>query len=109
MGVLEDSTNQLIEQEVRKHEIVIVSAGYNVDQVTEAIVGLAKAFTIVIENIEEQTKKLFELFGQCNFAFEEIQEREIKREMYKLDFSRPVIRHQVIDRKPKRLIKKVIH
>lgn len=36
-------------------------------------------------------------------------ERKKRKALYKLDFNRPLIKHQVLDRKPKQLIKKVIH
>ncbi|MEG0470762.1 MAG: hypothetical protein RR588_00350 [Solibacillus sp.] len=104
-----DSSKQVIEQEVRKHEAVLVSAGFSIEEVTTAFINTTKVFVVVIETIEKQVKEISKWFDEYNFALEEIHETEIKREMYKLDFSRPVIRHQVIDRKPKRLIKKVIH
>lgn len=104
--MLEEFRKQAIEQEVRKHEIVIVSAGYNGDQVTKVIIAMVEAVAVVIEIIEELAEKVSEWFKESNFLLKEM---EINREMYKLNLSRPIIRDQVMDRKPKRLIKKIIH
>lgn len=107
--MLEEFQKQAIEQEVRKHEAVIVSAGFSIEEVTTAFINMTKVFVVVIETIEKQVKEISKWFDEYNFAFEEIHETEIKREMYKLDLTRPIIRHQVLNRKPKRLIKKIIH
>lgn len=108
-GTLEELQKQKIEQEVRKYEDVVANAGYSVDQLTEVIANIVEGFTVVFESFKEQMERLRELFEAYNFTLEEIHKTEVKRDLHKINFTRPVIRHQVIDRKPKRLIKKVIH
>lgn len=106
--MLEEIQKQAIEQEVRKHEIVIVSRGFTVEQMTTAIFNMIQAFKIIGETFEEQIKKLSIWFDEYNLALDEFPKREVKNEIYKLDFARPIICHQVLSRKPKRLIKKII-
>lgn len=106
---MEDFHEKAIELEVRMHESIIVSSGYTVEQITTAIVNMANAFEVVVTTAAEQMNELAKWFDEYNFELQEYFEQESKREVYKLDFTRTIIRHQVLTRKPKMLIKKVIH
>lgn len=78
-----------------------------IDELIKAIHELANVFKPIIENLAKAFNSFFPL---CKEAFDvvgQIEEKRQKKKRYKLDFSRPRIQHQVIDRRPK-LIRKVI-
>lgn len=54
-------------------------------------------------------KYLRSLLDACKKAIVQNDEQKKKRSLYKLNFIRPKIKHQVLNRKPKHLIKKVIY
>ena len=73
---------------------------------------LAKALAELAVVVSEV---IHELFEDCIFIYDAMQDywkaeadRKRRRALYKIDFTRPVIQHQVSHRKPKHLIKKVI-
>ena len=113
---MDETSKQYIEQEVQKHQLIIVANGFDTTQITTAIIALAEAFEVVFETISENLRPLAQWleeyglsFDQYNLFLSQTEFAEEKAKRHKIDFTRPVIRHQVISRKPKHLIKKIIH
>ena len=72
--------------------------------VAQAISELTALFSFFSDDKKEALVEWWETLQSSN---EELS-REWKRDLHKLDFTRPKIQHQVLDRKPKNLIKKII-
>lgn len=109
MIYLDETSKQYIEQEVQKHQLIIVANGFDTTQIKIAIIALTEAFEIVFETISENLRPLAQLFDEYNLSLDQIEFAEEKAKRHKMDFTRPIIRHQVISRKPNHLIKKIIH
>lgn len=97
-----------LEKEVEKHSFAIVSLGYSNTEVVAAVISFAEAFSVVVSKFQEMIKSLSDNLSDALDFFEDFSELAIKKEKYKLDLKRPLIRDQVIERKPRHLIKKII-
>lgn len=77
-----------------------------------ALQQLAEAFNEVFGPFFEEVRRIFGVIKdfktEMDKALERIEADKQKRKRHKLDFTRPIIRHQVTNRRP-RLIRKVIH
>lgn len=75
----------------------------------KALQQLAEAFNEAFGPIFEEVRRIFGVLKEyANEASERIEADRKKQKLHKLDFTRPIIQHQVTDRRP-RLIRKVIH
>ena len=113
---------QAYELENSKKIIVVVASAdnsFSTAEIAEAIATMAKCFCVAIEFVENGVRALTEMFNEmkaCSIElFENIKdfhekeaEREYHRALHKLDFTRKKIAHQVMCRKPKHLVKKII-
>ena len=103
--------------------IIVVASGANnrfsTAEMAEAIATMAAAFHVAIEFVENSVRALADMFSEMKSGtielFENIKEfhekeaeRDYYRELHKLDFTRKKIVHQVMCRKPKYLVKKII-
>ena len=103
--------------------ICVVSAGQRYEfyavEIFEVVSRIAELANKVIGFIADNLKAISILFEDANpsviefleniKAYQEKEtEREYKRELHKLDFTRKKLLHQVMCRKPKRLVKKII-
>lgn len=100
------------EKFVNEYKERIIITGLTAEQVA-AVKIFITACQQIAENIAETWKRFVRLAKSAAEKLEaagEDWDSRTKREMhkYKLDFTRPVIRHQVMDRRPKQLIKKII-
>lgn len=94
-------------------KVVVVCGGFKVDEdMLENLRQIASVFGLAIENLANElysfAQSVAEIFSVTNELLAEEIDRECKREMHKLDFTRPKIQHQVLCRKPK-LVRKIIH
>ena len=97
--------------------VVAASAGnsFSTAEIAEAIATMAAAFHVAVEFIENSVRAFAEMKLHIIELFENIKEfrkkeaeRDYHRTLYKLDFTRKKIVHQVTCRKPKHLVKKII-
>lgn len=94
--------------------LIVFAAGLGMS--TSEVIVIVERFSKVAQEIVTALSKAFEpvikLFRQVADYLEESDlgevDREHKRELHKLNFTRPNIRHQVLERKPRNLIKKII-
>ena len=104
-------------------KIIVVAASadnsFSTAEIAEAIATMATAFHVAVEFIENSMRAFAEMFEEMKPCvielFENIKEfhekeaeRDYHRELYKLDFKRPEIKHQILCRKPRHLVKKII-
>ena len=82
---------------IERQEVILIF-----ENIAEAAVKILVAFTELIESAFEVLKPLVEAVSEFEI------ENENRKELYKLDFQRPRIQHQVLNRKPRNLIKKII-
>jgi len=103
--------------------VVIGDAGHRTElssaEITEAIANIAAVFQVAVEFVANSVRAIAEMFGEIKPSiielFENVKEfhkkeaeRDYYRELHKLDFTRPSIKHQIICRKPRHLVKKII-
>lgn len=80
---------------------------------------LSKSIAILTKYLQELAKVIQANFSnliQFHECVSKLQERihskeykNLKKQITKIDFTRPVVKHQVSNRKPRHLIKKIIH
>lgn len=78
----------------------------------EAIKDRLRVIYVVVEDFVDKVTIIINNIVEFITSLDlEKMEREInqKQQLYKLDLKRPIIRSQVIDRKPQHLIKKIIY
>lgn len=83
--------------------------GKSLEDVMAAIETISSMFGTAIKIMKRSMENVTMWFDEYYSALEYVQEQKRKRELHKLIFIRPVIHHQVLERKPKQLIRKVIH
>lgn len=89
--------------------IIATITGLDTKQVTETLKRITEFFADAVKAFKKALGLLFEFKDFVEqIDFDEICRQKEKRELYKLNFERPRIKHQVLDRKPRHLIKKVI-
>ncbi len=85
---------------------------YSAEQIAEVISKIAAAFQVSVEfvlnNLSAFAERFEEMLPDIIKSFEIEEECEYYRKLHKLDFTRKKISHQVMCRKPKHLVKKVI-
>lgn len=69
---------------------------------------VAKLFKAFKDWVEEKLRIVITTYKKA-IEIVKSNENQKKKALYKLDFKRPKIKHQVLNRKPKHLIKKVIY
>ena len=105
------ATNRLQNlQEDERVKIITVIVGVDTKQVAESLKRIAEIFTDAIKAYKKALGLLFEIQDFVSqIDFDEINRaHKSRRALYKLDFSRSRIYHQVINRKPRYLVKKII-
>lgn len=79
--------------------------GIAAEELARSVIVLCDAFSEACGIVKRNVKELLEAFNE---SYEKAMEREYHREIHKLDFTRKKIVHQVMCRKPKFLVKKII-
>ncbi len=107
---IELSKSKNLEEDERVRAIATI-AGVTAEQFAISLKGFAEAISVMADAFMKAfgwVKELSDFITQ--FDFNEINHiRKSRKMLYKLDFSRPRIQHQVVNRKPRYLIKKIIH
>ena len=93
-----------------------ISLGWSAEQVQNELREACYAFVVIAENIRETLKVFCTTLVEYAAAYSEavkeatyaVEEQRKKKALYKINFQRPIIRHQVMCRKPI-LVKKIIH
>lgn len=104
---------QLYELE-NDERVIVIAGGIGIDRnqlqaILEPFVkAVHEAVLILSEKIATAIDGIRQLYREIEVVISEELERESKREIYKLDFKRPKIEHQVMCRKPKHQVKKII-
>lgn len=106
--------DKLLDKHIQKHEEEFNQAAahlcMSVEQLKENLKTMARAFGVVVDNAMKLWNEVKEWVIDRLLDLERIEkENRKKRLLYKLNFDRPKIKSQVIDRKPRYLIKKVIY
>lgn len=101
--------------DLERDERVIVIANAGGISVTEVMCAInrfsnemqqvAKVFREIIDSVAKIIRKIYEEIKEI--YIDEL-DCDYQTELYKLNFQRPKIQHQVLDRKPRNLIKKII-
>ncbi|MEK5332000.1 hypothetical protein [Lysinibacillus sp. FSL W8-0992] len=103
---------QEFENFIEKHEEEIIFlaelTGISVEAFKDSLRNLVVTFDVIVDNAMKIFNTMNEFITEIDI---EKMERMInKRQMlYKLDLKRPMIKNQVINRKPRHLIKKIIY
>lgn len=103
---------QEFENFIEKHEEEILflaeRTGISVEAFKDSLRNLVVTFDVIVDNAMKIFNTMNEFITEIDI---EKMERVInKRQMlYKLDLKRPMIKNQVINRKPRHLIKKIIY
>lgn len=97
---------------MHENESIQTEAQIRSEALRNALQQLAEAFNEVFGPFLEEVRRIFGVLKDCKTemdkALERVEADKRKRKQHKLDFTRPIIQHQVTDRRP-RLIRKVIH
>lgn len=108
--IIEICNHQHLEEDERVQELSVIS-GLDTKKIIEALKSLAQIFTNMLnafkEAIDPLWKGLIDIVEQVDFD-DFFNENKHKRELYKMDFTKPKVQHQVLNRKPRYLVKKVI-
>ena len=72
------------------------------ERLEQELIGVAHAFKNMFNTVLEFVKEIRSKVNRGLIY-------KNRKQIHKYDFSRPIIKHQVLDRKPKQLIKKIIH
>lgn len=117
MSAAGTSTQQIIDicndqhlEDERVRELSVIS-GLDKKKIKEALESLAQIFTNILNAFKEAIEPLWRSFIEIveHVDFDEFfTENKNKRELYKMDFTKPKVQHQVLNRKPRYLVKKVI-
>ncbi|MEK5429696.1 hypothetical protein MKY88_02425 [Lysinibacillus sp. FSL R7-0073] len=109
----ERDLDELLDKHIQKHEEEFNHAAHlcmSVEQLKENLKAMARGFGVIVDNAMKLWNELKEWVIGRHLDFERIEkESRKKRLLYKLNFDRPKIESQVIDRKPQHLIKKIIY
>lgn len=106
---MDETIKNYIDEELKKHEILYVSYDIDGDQLTSAIIAVAETARVIITTMSESLRDIAKWFDGYDFSLDPFEIIEGKKQAHRLDFTRPTIKHQVLDRKPRQLIKKIIH
>lgn len=106
--------DKLLDKHIQKHEEEFNQAAahlcISVEQLKENLIAMARAFCGIVDNAMKIWNGIKEWAIDRYLDLERIEkDSRKKRQLYKLNFDRPKIKSQVIDRKPQHLIKKVIY
>lgn len=83
-------------------------SGISVEVVKDKLRAFATAAEVIVESVSRIANSIIEFVQSLDFKeLERMMNR--RRQQYKLDLKRPIIKSQVIDRKPQHLIKKIIY
>ncbi|MFL1998369.1 hypothetical protein VYF65_004169 [Lysinibacillus irui] len=110
----ERDLDKLLDKHIQKHEEEFNKAAahlcMSVEQLKENIKAMARVFGVIVDNTMKLWNEVKEWVIDRHLDLERIEkENRKKRQLYKLNFDRPKIKSQVIDRKPQQLIKKIIY
>lgn len=106
---MDEATKQYIDDELKKNAILYASYGIDTEQLAVAIVVVAEAARAISERLNEAFGNIISWFDEYNLSLDSSEFHKTEKLGYKLSFVRPIIKHQVLDRKPKQLIKKIIY
>lgn len=110
----EQNLDKLLDKHIQKHEEEFNQAAaqlcMSVEQLKENLKAMTRAFGVIVDNAMKIWNGIKKWAIDRYLDLERI-EKECgkKRQLYKLNFDRPKIKSQVIDKKPQHLIKKVIY
>ncbi|MEC1177641.1 hypothetical protein P9B03_04020 [Metasolibacillus meyeri] len=105
--------NQELDEFIEKYEEEIIQAsdlaGINAERLRESLKDLVRAFNVIFDNVvnfwnvlkEFAINYLDSVNSECN--------RKERRLLYRLNLARPKIKSQVVDRKPRHFIRKIIY
>jgi hypothetical protein len=108
--IIDICNHQHLEEDERVRELSAIS-GLDTKKIKEALKSLALIFTNILNTFKEAIEPLW---GGLNAIVEHVNFKEFfnenkhKRELYKRDFTKLKVQHQVLNRKPRYLVKKVI-
>lgn len=107
---MEEAIKQYIEDEIKENPVLYASVfGINTAQVATAVAAFIEVARVMSGQLTEAFETMRIMLNEYNFAIEQFSVIEKKKQVHKLSLARPIIKHQVLNRKPKRLIKKIIH
>lgn len=106
--------DKLLDKHIEKHEEEFNQAAahlcMSVEQLKENLTAMARAFGVIVDNAMKYWNEFIkERTIDHHLALERIEKESKRRQSYKLNFDRPKIKSQVIDKKPQHLIKKIIY
>jgi len=105
--------DKLLDKHIEKHEEEFNQAAahlcMSVEQLKENLIAMARAFGVIVDNAMKFWNEFKEWTIDHHLALERIEKESKRRQSYKLNFDRPKIKSQVIDKKPQHLIKKIIY
>ncbi|MDP1395269.1 hypothetical protein Q8G28_17735 [Lysinibacillus capsici] len=110
----EQDLDKILDKHIQNHEEEFNQAAahfcMSVEQLKENLKAMARAFGVIVDNAMKLWDGIKERVIDCYLDLVRIEkESRKKRQLYKLNFDRPKIKSQVIDRKPQHLIKKIIY
>lgn len=106
---MDEAIKQYIEDDIQENAIIYASVfGINTAQVAAAVESFMEAARVISKHINETFENLRLLLNEYNLWIEKNTVVEKKKQVHKLNLARPIIKHQVLDRKPRQLIKRVI-
>lgn len=86
--------------------VVVVVFSKELTELRDGIIIFVESFNQLVRQAGESIKNVFDISIMDGYEFEE--GLNDYQQPHKLDFTRSVINHQVLDNKPRNLIKKVI-
>lgn len=93
------------EEEIR---LLAEREGISIVDLKDKLRALTTAVEVIVVTVSRIANNIIEFMQSLDFMELERKFKE-RRQLYKLDLKRPIIRNQVIDRKPQHLIKKIIY
>lgn len=97
-----------------KEKMIVLESNLSLrGKAIEDVIAAVESLSLIFENTTKLVIRLMEntmiWFDEYNAALENVQEQKRKKELHKLIFIRPLIQHQVLERKPQQLIRKIIY
>lgn len=105
----EEAMRKAIEKNWEEVEKAAAVTNIDVDKLAQMLEAFGAGVMAAAEVICEAFRELAELGAR---VYEALKNKEVERErrqLFKTDFSRPKIRHQVACRKPRFAVRKIIH
>lgn len=109
MVIVDEAVHQYLYEELKKNEILYVSRGVDTKELAAAFIAVAEAAHVIVVTLSELIRNRAAWFDEYYFSRDPFEILEGKKHAHRLDFTRPIITHQVLDRRPRQLIKKIIH